>query len=319
MLGLVNFLLIYTHYIAGFILLWQAMIVLFLCRKELIRPTIVVTLILIGLGAWRFTAKTIRLLFHHQDGFWLGKPGFYELKTAFYDYFNERNIFLFYSILSAAVLCHILFSRKINELTKEQRIKILYVLLCGITTVFAGFAIGQFVSVFLMRYLLYTSPFMYIAIAWLVSISSPKTKYIAICLIILVSVFSFSRFELRTEKSMNYRDAMAVIKKLESPKTIILVETKDIAPLFTYYYDIAIFKDFYGMQTQMNQRNIFFITTAEDVKAIDMKRYDKVILTQSFDGVNPKNDELLAYLGSTYHKKAEVKYYSEVNILAYTK
>jgi hypothetical protein len=319
LLGITNFLLIYTHYLTGFILFFQIIIALYIFQKEFIKQIAFAFGITLILCFLRFTPKTISLILHHQKNFWLNKAELYDLKTAFFDFFNGKNIFIIYILVTGITIGYLLFSKSFQKKERTQNIKILYVLCCGIFTFLLCFLIGRFTPLFLMRYLLYTSPFMYIAISYFISLCNVKLKYTGFALVSIVSVYSFCKMEFRTPKSMNYRDAMPVIKKLQSPTTVILAETKDMAPLFSYYYDKAIFTDYYNMVSRLNDNNIFFVSSAEDVKMLDLKKYNKIILTQSFDMVNPENAALLDYLNKQYKLKATVKYYNEVNILAFTR
>jgi hypothetical protein len=261
----------------------------------------------------------ISLIFHHPKNFWLNKAGFYDLKMAFFDFFNDRNTFIFYILITVIALGYLILTKAFQKNQRIQNIKLLYVLSCGIFTFLLCYLIGMFTPLFLMRYLLYTSPFIYIAISYFISLCNPKLKCTGITLLSIISIYSFCILEFRTLKSMNYRDAMAVIKKLQSPTTVVLSETKDIAPLFAYYYDKNIFKNFNEMSGLMNKENVFFVSNPEDVKALDLSKYNKIILTQSFDMVNAENAALLEYLNRQYKLKATVKYYNEVNILAFTK
>ena len=319
LLAITNFLLIYTHYFIGFLFLFQWVIVLIVYKKDFFKQLLYAYLITLALSLWRFTYKTILVIFNHEKDFWLPKTGLYELKSAFYDYFNNRNTLIFYVILTVIILIHLFYTKVFSKNSRMENIRLMYLLFCGFFTVFFAFFISQFTPIFLMRYLLFTSPFMYITIAYFISKSAPKIMYTASALVLLVSIYSCSKFELRTPKSMNYRDAMAVIKKIQSPTTVILAETKDMAPLFSYYYDKDIFTDYYNTVSRLNEKNIFFVSSAEDVKVLDFKKYDRIILTQSFDQINPENAALLEYLNREYKLKATVKYYNEVNILAFTK
>lgn len=319
LLGVVNFLLIYTHYFTVFLFLAQWVIVFIASEKEVFRRILYAYLITLGLSLWRFTAKTILVVLNHEKDFWLPKAGLTELKNALCAFFNNSNTLIFYALLTAVILVHLFYVKRFAKNSKPENLRLLYIIFCGICTVILAFGISQLTPIFLMRYLLFTSPFMYITIGYFISISDVKIQYGAISLLLLVCVYSFSQLQLRTPKSMNYRDAMPVIKQVQSPNTIILAETRDLEPLFTYYYDKDIFTDYYNETDRMHRKNIYFVSTVKDVEAIDLEKFDKVILTQSFDDVNPENKNLLDYLSSHYKLRHSVKYYTGVNILAYTK
>jgi uncharacterized membrane protein len=318
-LGIINFLLIYTHYLAGFILMFQVIIVVIVFKKDFFKSAGIAFLVSFIVGFWRFTAKTIALIFHHEKSFWLKTATWYDLKTTFYDFFNNKSQLLLYVAITLIALGIILYKKRNLVLVRESKIKFLYVLLCGVATILLCFIVGLKTPVFLMRYLLYTSPFLYIAIGFIISTTPQKTKYVLSGFICVLSIYSFENLSFRTPKTMNYRDAILVIKQLESVNTVILAETRDIGPLFAYYYDKDIFSDYAAMFGKMNAKNIYFVSSAADVEALDLKKFDKIILTQSFDNVNPENESLLKFLSSKYKLKCSVKYYNGVNILAYTK
>ncbi|MGZ3904092.1 MAG: glycosyltransferase family 39 protein [Bacteroidia bacterium] len=313
-----DFMLIYTHYTSGMILVWQGVITILTFRKELIKQMALVFASVACLALVRFTSKTFSFLIANKKNFWLGKPGLYELKTAFYDYFNSPGVFAFYLILVLILLGSILKDRN-KHISLKNNYKIIYILLAGIGTVLLCYGISNFFAIFLMRYFLFTTPFMFISIAYLVSVTDLNIRYAAVIAILLVCGYSFSKLELKTPKSMDYKNAMAVIKKLKTETTAVLVETKDITPLFTFYYNEDIFKDFYHLEPKMNEQNVYFVSSADDVAALDLARFNRIILTQSFDTVNPKNGELLAFLNGRYKKTITVNYYNEVPISVFVK
>ncbi|MGZ3863879.1 MAG: glycosyltransferase family 39 protein [Bacteroidia bacterium] len=318
LLGITNFFLVYTHYLAGFILLAQLFIALLNYKESLTKQIGVAFAISIVLGLWRFTRKTITLIFHHEKSFWLSRPALSDLKDLFFDFFNGKYVFLFYAILLIFSLIFFFLKNKPAQLERTQKTGLLYLLLCGFVTVLACFFMSLLFPMFLKRYLLFTAPFMFVLIGYLISKLNKTMAYIASGIVCILSIYGFSNLNLKTLKPMDYRNAMMVVKKIESPKTVILVETKDIGALFAYYYDKEIFKDYYHMEERMNKKNIFFVSTPEDVQAIDLNKFNSAILTQSFEDVNPSDKALQAFISGKFRKKIEQHYFKGVNILAYS-
>ncbi len=90
LLGLVNFLIIYTHYIAGMVILFQVLILVFL-KREFFKTY------LLSIGIWlifvfiRFTKKQVMLILFFEkgaDSFWLKKTNTYSLHTSIANLFS---------------------------------------------------------------------------------------------------------------------------------------------------------------------------------------------------------------------------------------
>lgn len=316
LLGVINFLLIYTHYLTGLILAFQVLLMLVFFNKQFAKQVGAAFLITALLAFWRFTKKTILLIFGHEKNFWLAKPTFYDFKTTIYDFFNGEEIFLTYVILILAVLIAI----RLGALLKEfGNIKPIYILLCGAGVVIICYAVSTITPVFTKRYVVYALPFICILIGFIVSqITNNKLKYIATGVICMMSIYSFSKIDFHTPKPMNYRDAMVFIKKEKTDNTIVLVETKDMRDLFNYYYDKNIFSDLKNMNAKMSENSIYAIAGVEDLGEIDFTKYNKVILTQSFVKPSPENNNLLKTIASHYKNQTTNTNYTGVTILVFS-
>jgi hypothetical protein len=317
-LGIINFLLIYTHYLTGLILAFQALLILVFYNKEFAKQIGIAFFITLLLAFWRFTKKTILLIFNHEKSFWLTKPTFYDLKSTVYDFFNGKEIFFFYLILIFTVFIIIYFNK--STLLKEFiTIKPLYIILCSIGVISICFAISSITPIFTKRYVVYALPFMCILIGFITSaINNAKLKYTAIGLICIMSIYSFSKIDFHTIKPMDYKNAMVFVKKEQTPNTAILVESRDVRDLFNYYYDKTIFTDLKNMNEKLQSNSIFIVSNAGDVKAIDFTKYSKVILTQTFVKQGAENDSLLKAISTNYKTETANKNYKGVDILVFS-
>ena len=318
-LGVINFLLIYTHYLTGLVLAFQVLLVLTFFNRQLTKQVGLAFTITFILAFWRFTKKTILLIFGHKKSFWLSKPTFYDFKTTVYDFFNGKEMFFAYAILVLALLVIIYTSKQRLALKEFASVKPLYILLCGVGVVIICYAVSAITPVFTKRYVVYALPFICILIGFIVSqITNTKLKYIATGVICIMSIYSFGKIDFRTPKPMNYRDAMVFIKKEKTPNTIVLVETKDMRDLFNYYYDKDIFSDLKNMNAKMSENSIYVIAGVEDLSGIDFTKYNKVILTQSFVKAGPENENLLKTISSHYKTQISNTSYAGVNIFIFS-
>lgn len=315
LLGIFNFFLIYTHYLTGLILAFQALLVLIFYNKQFAKRIGVAFLITCVLSFWRFTKKTILLIFNHEKNFWLPKASLYNLKTTLYDFFNSRDIFLFYLILITATSIIIFVSKPKFVFKSNSVIKLLYILLCGVGTIIICYAIGVITPIFTKRYVIYAFPFICILIGLIVSrISNHKLKYIAAGLVCLMSLYSFTKIDFHTPKHMNYRDAMVYIKKEKTEGAVTLIQTKDMGALFAYYYDRNIFIDYKNLESDLNKNGIYLIYGAETLKTIDFTKYDKVILTQTFVKADSANNAFLKEIAAHYQNQTTTTSYQGIVI-----
>jgi uncharacterized membrane protein len=318
LLGVINFLLIYTHYLTGLLLSFQALLIFVFYNKQFAKQISVAFLITFSLAFWRFTQKTIFLIFNHEKSFWLPKASFYDLKMTLYDFFNGKEIFFFYFILILAILIVVYPTNPNLKLKQVIKIKPLYIFLCGVGTIFVCYGIGTIVPVFTKRYVVFSIPFVCALIGFIISkISNSRLKYIAVGLVCLISLYSFTKIDFHTPKHMNYRDAMGCIKKEKTVNTIMLVQTKDMGALFAYYYDKNIFTDYKNIDADLNKESIYTISGIEDLKAIDFTKYDKVILTQTFVQQNKENDAFLNEIATHYKNRTSVKDYEGIAITVF--
>ncbi|HEX7415311.1 MAG TPA: hypothetical protein VF411_14805, partial [Bacteroidia bacterium] len=264
---------------------------------------------------WRFTKKTILLIFNHEKSFWITKPTFDDLKNTWYDFFNTPQIFFFYLILIAAILIINLATRRNLPPLEGIRGGLLYIVLCGVGTILICFAIGLITPIFIKRYVVYSIPFLCILIGFMVSkINNHSQRYIATALVCLISLYGFSKIDFRTPKHMNYRDAMLFIKQEKTNHTITLVQPKDMCALFAYYYDKAIFMDYYNTEVDLNKQHIYTILGADDLKAIDFTKYDKLILTQTFVPSGNANEAFLNEIATHYKTRTLIKEFEGIDI-----
>ncbi|MHB8260157.1 MAG: glycosyltransferase family 39 protein [Bacteroidia bacterium] len=334
LLGIINFLLVYTHYITGLILVFQVLLLLIFYNKAVFKRVSIAFGITFLLVCWRFTKKTILLILNHEKSPWMTKATFEDLKNTIYSLFNTQQIFFFYLILMAAILI-IKFTnyqishlspalsegKGVSSLREDGRwVRFLYLLLSSVGTILICFAIGTITPFFSKRYVVFAIPFICILIGFIVSsLNNRSQRYMATALICLISLYSFSKIDFRTPKHMNYRDAMVFIKQEKTPSTLILIQTRDMRDLFAYYYDISFFMDYYNTEIDLNKQHIYTISGADDLKTIDFTKYDKVILTQTFVKLDETNENFLKSIASHYKTRTLVKEYENIDIIIFSK
>lgn len=277
--GLVNFLIIYTHYIAGIIFIIQIIFIL-LFHKNKIKAflwSVLVTLLFVGL---RFSKKQFLLIFgfsSRSDDFWLQKATPDDLKTVLYQLFSNTTLtYVSWSLFVLSVISFIYFHKRYN---KDAKNLILYSFGLSFLTVLIVYFIGSFTPLFLGRYLLFTIPFFCV----IIPIFSYTNKYLQFASIIMALSFIFS-LNFSPAKPTDYKLAVNVVKQLEiriKPK--IIIQTKDVTALFAYYYNKKLFEDYKNLKSNLSALNIFESENHSEFEAIKTEGVEPVILVQTFE------------------------------------
>lgn len=309
-LGLVNFLLIYTHYIAAIVIFFQFSLMIFCFDKKQKQYFSYSLLITIALVIIRFTKKQILVIigFNSSDKpFWLKTSDF----NSLVDTLSE---FLFSNILIIPMLLlifiGIVFAIKINA--KKNYFELIYTLLIAVGSIIIVYAVGKFTPIFLDRYLIFTIPFLFLLIAY--SLSFINYKLITIIFSSSFMLYFISKIDYKTPKAMDYRSVVSFVKHVKNNTDLIIVKTDDIKALFCYYYE----KDYLKLKKNelTNAENIIFCNSWEDVTK-DVTKYKRVIVVDVFETLNPNEKEFsskLSYIKqhysvSNFYKGVKISYY----------
>lgn len=132
LLGLVNAILFYLHYVTGFILLIQLLLlpVLNLRRMKDVpsaRPHDLViglqlkqtfyllgSLLVFGLLLYPWIDRVLQLFLGGGKDFWLAKPGYREFKDCVYDFFNSKTMFNVHVVLISCMLLALIFFKPLR-------------------------------------------------------------------------------------------------------------------------------------------------------------------------------------------------------------
>jgi len=304
-LSLINFLIIYSHYISGIVLLMQFLFI-GIYYKKLIKPFISIqTIFICGLIFLRFTKKQFLHIinFNKKGDFWLQTAtidDLYEtIKNLFYNQFT-----LYFFILAIVVYIYN-FLRKKKEETRNAQI---YCFLIGICPIFFLFFIGIFKTVFLDRYLIFCIPFATI----LMSFQLTRDKLVGFGSFIILFIIQIVNYKLMKDSSMDYRSISEIVKHNESKGDYIVINTKDNLGLFEYYYDKPKFLRYKNIDSLCRTQNIYGVNDLESLKEINFARRNKIFLIQSFHKIGKNNNPLEEYLTSKYKKVYSTNFFNGV-------
>ncbi|HWY12624.1 MAG TPA: glycosyltransferase family 39 protein [Bacteroidia bacterium] len=280
LLGLINFLIIYTHYITGLVLIFQFILLLVFKRPGL-KPYLISLGICLILVIIRFTKKQVLLILSYEKGsetFWLKTADANSVKTALISLFSGANAWIFLLLLFIISVIFVFYARK--KMTHGEFPFLIYCFFIGGLSIFCLALIGIYKPIFLDRYLLFTIPFIAILVGWFICNSS-KIMYL---LIIPILFLQCSNLVLNPKKTMDFRLAANVVKDIKgNSDALIIIQTKDLTGLFTYYYKNELFIDFKTMQKNLKKNKVLEIENSADLNGLPYKNENIIIFCQTFE------------------------------------
>lgn len=319
-LGFLNFGLIYLHYISGIIILFQVFLILLYFNKALFKFSSVSLGITLLIAILRFTKKTIALILHNEKSSgWIQKPTFYDLKETFYGFFNGADLFYIFLFAAFVVFVYLLREKHWKSLWSTDKKLLNYILLCGPVTIIICFLISLFMPLFVRRYLLFTAPFMYMFLAYFISRMPEAVRYPLMALVGVFMCFSVMRIDFKTPKGMDYRNAVALVKEIQQKGASVLVETPDVGALFSYYYDRNIYTDYGNIDGRLKEKGVYLVANANDAAAAGIEKGNCVVLTQTFEKLNPDDKALMEYISKNFPRRAIIRSYAGITINVYSR
>lgn len=278
-LGLINFLIIYTHYISGIVLFIQAIIIL-IYKRSILKHYLLSILFLAILIILRFTKKQLFLILgfnNRSSDFWLQKATTDDFKTVITQLLGNSYLAYLVAIVATTSIIYIIFKRK--TLSLETNVFLNYALLLSLISVISLYILGTLTPLFLGRYLIFTIPF-FSFLTPVITVHSRKLSIISIFLAAL-TVFSI-KFNLQkpTDYPLAVKVATSVKQKMHSQ---IVIQTKDLTSLFAYYYDLSLFKDLKNQKKRLFNDGIFEVENAKDFGELNFKVKQPVLLLQTFE------------------------------------
>lgn len=318
-LGVLNFGLIYTHYATVTVLMVQVIVLLLFFNKKLLKFFSVALGVTILISVLRFTKKTLMLVSDSDKVVsWIEKPGFRDMADTFYGFFNGPDMFFIFVFAAFVPLVYMVQNKAWKPFWSANKLTLLYVLGAGAGAVLLCFALGQAKPLFVRAHLLFAGPFVYLALAWFISLAQENIRYPLYALAGVFMLFSLMRVDRKAPRPMDYRNAMHFVKALQETGMPVLVETPDVAPLFAYYYDREAFSDYENMQSLLRERDVYMVGNAIDARNADIGEAERIVLTQSFEG-GPGDKQLIYYLSKKYKNRAIYRQYRGITVNVFWK
>ena len=99
-----------------------------------------------------------------------------------------------------------------------------------------------------------------------------------------VVILQCSNLVLNPKKNMDFRLAANVVKKIKgNSDALIIIQTKDVTGLFTYYYKNELFMDFKTMPENLKKNRVLEIENSSGLDEIPYKNENTIIFCQTFE------------------------------------
>jgi hypothetical protein len=122
------------------------------------------------------------------------------------------------------------------------------------------------------------------------------------------------KIDYKTNKGMDYRSVVKFINSIKDKNDLIIVKTKDMKPLYCYYYD----SDFFSKQKKDLPQGdrIIFCNTWQDI-GMDINSFKRIIVVDSYQEYNPNERDFVLKLSEQKTNYFITDYFKGIKISFY--
>jgi uncharacterized membrane protein len=277
LLGLINFLIFYTHYIAGLILFFQFIFIVLLFRRKFLY-IVVIYLTPVLLVLIRFTKKQYSVLFlsgemsRQKANVPIANPELFKLAIPpLYISF-----FILFILLCGAAF---FFYRNWKNADRTTLYFKLFIILTPILCILSLYALGTKTNVFHERYLIFTIP-----LTLLSFLVFAETKNVLIVISSIVIITECANLRFGEPKGMDYRPYVQLVREIKKTKNInVFIQTHDVVGQYIYYFD----RNFFASKKRENRDElakigVFYLKDQNELWALDFKSGKDFLFLQTF-------------------------------------
>ncbi len=255
LLGAINAILFYLHYVTGFILFIQFLLwpllsvrpikddhsarskeffVIGFPKKQLVY--LVGSLVVFFALLYPWLDRVTQLFFSGGKDFWLAKPTYRQFKDCIYEFFNNKTMFNVHVAVLGALLLILVFVKRWRD--KNLSIKLLiFAFATGPLLVYLIYLAAGLSPIFLKRYVLFTLLGFMLLFAYTLSLVRINF-YVKLAGMLVLSFFMFQSMTYPRAETDQYHKAAWFFKRVKAPDTFI---TNDLPDLLSYYYEPRFF------------------------------------------------------------------------------
>lgn len=297
MLGLINILVFYTHYISIFILISEAFILLIYFKNFQLKNLLISGLIfIVGILPW-ISVLSNRVNTVKSNGTWLSKAQFSELYGLINKFFNDKWSFLTLVIVVIMLLIakRSIFFKNISE----NRSVYLGMFVIFIIPFLGTFILSKFgiVEIFYDRYLF----FLTLPLFLIVSILFGDREKIYTYGLIFIGLAYIMRFDIKPNNDRNGNELAEYVKTLNKESIVIAPFYYDLT--FLYHYDRQLFKNNLVREIS-SQKGLYGINELKNLEQINLKN-KVIVIDAGFEFVNPGQSVKNWFLDHEYILESE--------------
>lgn len=301
-LGVVNALIIQSHYMALFFLAAEfiAALVCYGAFRKGVKYYLLSQVAAAALAAPWF-------LYIKGGGYpavgdisWLSRPALSDVVDVLADFANGKFLLAVSAVLILAAGKSLAGGKW--AWAPDVRLNLVFLPLLAFFPVVAAFAASFVQPVFNVRYVLYASQGFLLLIAFLLSLAPWKAslKLAMAGFIVVVSCF---RLDLTPNKGEDWLRAVAYVKAMKDDRDLTVVSASYLYPCFSYYYNRAYFSDYARTVDRMKAEKVYCINDASGLKGINFRGPGRIFLLQGHQSAADPGNTLYSALNDRFRLK----------------
>jgi mannosyltransferase len=318
LLGVVNYMIVLSHYIAGLIIVFQVLLLFDSFSKKKLYYYLgasIVTLLL--LNRWIIRAWEI----FTSGGNSLAQP--ISLNTLYsntLELFNNNKWVLIADLMIIVVGLGFYISKALKRRIKKMSVfNLLYFSLLGVGSMLIMALLSFRTPMFLSRYLITAYLGIILLTVYLFSFIRLNVALKTGIAIVPVMLSFLSINYVPYHGGLDYKNMVEYVKERENDKTLIILQTIDIQSLFAYYYNQSVFKNYNNLTRELSERDIYSANDSISLSNIDINYnyYQQVILVQTYQEFTDPSETLTKYLKKRLKKVDYTEQFSGVKVTTY--
>jgi mannosyltransferase len=273
-----DLLLVYSHYFGWIVVGVQVLVLLLQPSRRSIRKPLLFSILALLLCYIPNFAILFNRFSTTQGGTWVHKPQFSELYGNINRYLNSRYVTLILLLTGVSGMVILFIKNKTREMISRLRNDNAFwmIFLWFFFPYLAMFAVSFIMPVFLDRYILFTTPGLYLLIAVLFDyLPVKKWQQAGFLIILLGAMLAF--FNLNPDKNRRVAELVSSVKDLKEPGSLVLLSPEYSFHEFTYYYNKSAFIDYPNTLQKLKAENIYPVRSINELPTGIIDHTDCVI------------------------------------------
>ena len=303
---LTNIVLIYLHYFGFLVLFAEVVSWIFLGRKKINWKRFFVSLGVTAIAYLPQVATVIDRSGHASQEHWVDGAKLSSLYSIMVKYLNQPVIMIGLMALMIAGGIAILIRKRSGN--KDTNLVIGLILIWGFGNYFLLFIVGNFVPVFLDRYIAFLSPAVYLLVGFCVSKLIIKPHYKLIFPALAVAGM-LATTELAPDHGRSLKEVTEYIGKYKQAGTCVVITPRWNYRTIAYHMHRDLFRDYVNTKERMIGLHYFPADNLGRLKKFPYDSCEDLIYFQVGSDFTDPNDEILSELKTRYRMIERVEEY----------